>query len=462
MILDIVKTIFFSVSNAVIFRNLASFQGSVLDLLAHEENIKTIVLVRKGQKLPFEFGAHPNILIEEIDENIKRNIIQNAFYFFFSFLIFTDTTKLVSSYGVRADKPRPLWRFWNYPLKIFISKTFGKSEWVKKVLAPKIYLWLFPERLYKNLFEKYRPDLAFLPNICIWPNDLQLLVEAKRRGIKTVGMHGNWDHFSKYFIPFQTDKMLVWSEPVKEEAIKFQSYEQKSVEVVGGPHVDYFIGEASRESRQDFLKRLGFAPDSIVILFASQGPYSLDGADLVEMILNWIRVGELDKKTRLIIRPHPSGIMEKEKYERFQGDPLVYFDSAKDCQLLPGFRHYINVLRHADLLITTYSTVGPDGVLMDRPVIVAGFDGYKKRPIYQSVRRHKNFTHYQLISKIGGIRIVEQQAEFLPAIKDYLANPKRDATERAILRRKIFGWTEGKNSARVIDVIKKTLYNERK
>ena len=458
MIFGTVKTIFFSVSNVAIFRNLASFQGSVLNLLSRDENIKTIVLVRRGSKLPFDFAGRPNILIEEIEENIKRNLIQNAFYFFFSFLIVTDTTKLVSSYGVRADKPRPLWRFWNYPLKIFISKTFGQSEWIKKIFAPKIYLWLFPERLYKELFDKYKPVLAFLPNICIWPNDLQLLVEAKRQGIKTVGMHGNWDHFSKYFIPFQTHRMLVWSEPVKAEAVKFQSYEPQSVAVVGGPHVDYFVGEASRESRGDFLKRLNFPPDSILILFASQGPYSLDGADLVEMILNWIRAGELNAKIRLIIRPHPSGIMEKEKYERFRGDPLVYFDSAKDCQLLPGFKHYINVLRHADLLVTTYSTVGPDGALMDRPVIVAGFDGYKQRPIYQSVRRHKNFTHYQLISKIGGIKIAERRAEFLPAIKNYLVRPECDAAERAILRREVFGFTDGKNSARIVSEIKKKLY----
>lgn len=457
MISDIVKTIFFSVSNVAIFRNLASFRGSVLDLLSRDENIRTIVLIRKGSKLPFAFIDRPNVAVEEIDENIKRHVIQNAFYFFFSFLIFTDTTKLVSSYGVRADKPRALWRYWNFPLKILISKTFGKSEWFKKIMVPKIYLKLFPERPYKKLFEKYQPDLAFLPNICIWPNDLQLLVEAKRQGIKTIGMHGNWDHFSKYFIPFQTDKMLVWSEPVKAEAVKFQSYEPASVAVSGGPHVDYFIGEESKELREDFLKRLNFPSDSRIILFASQGPYSLDGADLVEMILNWIRAGELDKKTRLIIRPHPSGIMEKEKYERFRGDPLVYFDSAKDCQLLPGFKHYINVLRHADLVVTTYSTVGPDAALMDRPVIVAGFDGYKQRPIYQSVRRHKNFTHYQMISKIGGIKIVERRAEFLPAIKNYLAQPECDMAERAILRREIFGFTDGKNSARIMEEIKKQI-----
>jgi len=96
---------------------------------------------------------------------------------------------------------------------------------------------------------------------------------------------------------------------------------------------------------------------------------------------------------------------------------------------------------------------------MDRPVIVAGFDGYKQRPIYQSVRRHKNFTHYQLISKIGGIKIVEQRAEFLPAIKNYLAHPECDAAERAILRHEVFGFTDGKNSARIVSEIKKKLYD---
>ncbi len=447
------KTIFFSISNGGIARNYASFSGSVLDLLCQKDDIRVVVLVRRKETVPERFRNSNKCIIEEIEESLKKNVVQKLFYFFFSFLIFTDTTGLVSSYGVRADKPRSLVGFWNYPIKVFVAKVFGRSQWVKKTFVPTVYLKLFRERPYKRLFDTYKPNMVFLPNVCAWPNDLHLLIEAKRQEVTTVGMHGSWDHFSKYFAPFQPDRLLVWSEPVKYEAVYFQGYNPLNVEVVGGPHVDFFVDTENIEPRPRFLKRLGFPDDAIIILYASQGPYSLDGADLVEMILRWIEDGNLDSRTRIIIRPHPSGILEKEKYEHFRGNSLIYFGVADNWQSIGGFKHYVNVLYHADVVVTTYSTVGPDGVLMDRPVIIAGFDGYKRRPMYQSVRRHKQFTHYQMISKIGGIRIVERREDFLRTIKDCLTNPKRDAVERSILREKVFGFTDGRNSSRIIDRI---------
>jgi len=63
------------------------------------------------------------------------------------------------------------------------------------------------------LFNKYKPDLVFLPDVHSI-QDVTVLREAKRQKIKTIGMPGSWDHFPKRFEPLRVDKLMVWNEVI--------------------------------------------------------------------------------------------------------------------------------------------------------------------------------------------------------------------------------------------------------
>ena len=445
------KTIFISIPNAIAHRNYALFERSVLDLLACDKNIRTVVLSRRGilPELLEKFRYSENVVVEEYDESQKKNFIQRVFIFFYSYLIFTPTTKLVSSYGVRSDRPRPLVRFWNYPIKLFIANVLGKSGYIKESLVPRLYTLIFNKRSYGYLFDKYKPDAVFLTNICTWPQDLEFLVEARLRSVRAVGMVANWDHLSKYYVPFRPDKLLVWSNPIKNEALKYQGYKQENIKIVGAPYVDFFLDKNNIMSRSEFLAKVNFPADSKVITFCSQGPYSLDGPDLVDMILNWIKAGDLPKNLRVIIRPHPHGFRESEKYLQFKESPLVYIDVLEKLSSMPYALNYLNVLYHADIVLTTYSTIAAESTIFDRPTVIASFDGYKQRPIFQSVRRHRNFTHFQHILSFGAILVAESPKQLLESLKTYLASPEKERRERLLLREEIFGYTDQGNGRRI-------------
>ena len=445
------KTIFISIPNAIAHRNYALFERSVLDLLACDKNIRTVVLSRRGvlPELLEKFRQRENVVVEEYDESQKKNFIQRAFIFFYSYLIFTPTTKLVSSYGVRSDRPRPLMRFWNYPIKLFIANVLGESEYIKESLVPRLYALIFNKRPYYYLFDKYNPDVVFLTNICTWPLDLEFLVEAKLKSVRTVGMVANWDHLSKYYVPFRPDKLLVWSNPIKDEALKYQGYKKENIKIVGAPHTDFFLDKNNVVSRSEFLTKVNFPQDSKLITFCSQGPYSLDGPDLVQMILNWIKAGDLPKNLRLIIRPHPHGLNEVKKYLPFKESSFVYIDTLEKLSSMPYALNFVNVLYHADIVLTTYSTIAADATIFDRPTVIASFDGYKNRPIFQSVRRHRNFTHFQHILKFGAISVAESPKQLLESLKIYLASPEKDRENRLKLREEVFGYFDRQNSGRI-------------
>jgi len=450
------KTIFFSIPDDIIFKNFASFSGSVLDILSEDPDVRIIAIFNKGQVSEAR-SLKGNLVIEEIDEVLSKNPLQRAFSFFYSYLIFTKTTRLVSSYGVRSDKPRPLIRYYNYPLKIFIANVFGKSQWIRDKVVPALYMRIFSNyRPYKQLFEKYKPDLVFTPSVCLWPADLELLVESRRQGTKTLGMPGNWDHLSKYYIPFKPDKLLVWSSPVKDEASRYQFYDPNTVEIVGAPQVDFLAKKENLMTRGEFLAKHNFPLDSIIITYASQGPYSIDGSDYVDMMLKWIEEGKLDAKTRIIVRRHPKAMSEKGMYEHFRDNPLISLDSIEYDSIMEGVLNFTNTLGHSDVIVTTYSSIATDSSIWDKPVIITSFDGYKKRPMHQSVRRHRNFTHFQDVIKTGGVKITESPEEFLTAIQEYAKDPLKDAIGRERLRKAVFGFFDGASSARVCKKIKES------
>lgn len=447
------KTIFVSLSSKIFARTYALIPDSVVDLLGKNKDLRIVLLSPKSlvtASLQEKFTA-PNFLIIEYPERPHKNILQRAFHFFYSFLIFTPTTKLVSSYGVRADRPRPLWRYWNHPFKWFIANVLGKSDWIKEKMVPYLYPRLFVERPYKYLFEKYRPDLVFITDICVW--DLEFLVEAKRWGIRTIGMPANWDHLSKYYIPFKPDRLLVWSDQVKREALDYQGYRGDFVRIVGAPHLDFLLRDGTIYSRKKFLEKFNFPESVKLISYFSQGPYSLDGADYIDMLLKMIKEESLDKKIRIIIRPHPHAIHERGKYTPFDKNHLIGMDNVGDWDSLSHVQHYANLLYHSDVIVTTYSSVAAEGSIFDRPTIIAGFDGYKNRSIYQSVRRHRRFTHFRDVLATGGVRETKSPDEFLAAVKEYLARPQNDHGGRFKLRQEIFGYSDGKSSQRICNEI---------
>ena len=449
------KTIFFSVSNLPVYRNFVLLPESIVHLFGLEKDLSVVLLVKKGtlaDQLRARFNA-PNYIIEEIKENQKKSWLGRAFFFFFSYLIFTDTTKLVSSYGVRADKPRPLWKYWNFPFKRLIASTFGRSRLVRETLVPTLYRKIFSNRPYAYLFEKYKPDLVFFANVCIWPLDMELLAEAKNWGAKSIGMPANWDHLSKYYVPFKPDKLLVWSKQVSSEAFQFQYYTKNQVKIVGAPQIDFMIKKDNFMPREEFLKKVNFPPSSRVLSFFSQGPYSLDGADLVDMILRWIQSNKLPQDLYILIRPHPSGLFEKEKYLPFRNNPKVHIDETEHWSSIDGLKYYINLLYHSDIMLTTYSSIATEASIYDRPTIIANFDGYKQRPFYQSVRRHARFTHFQYLLPLGGIKVTNSPDELCAAINAYLDYSERDHDARMRLREEVFGFFDEKNSERIRDEV---------
>lgn len=462
------KTIFFTVSSTPSFRNLFFLPGCVFEkilaLLKTRDDLRFVFLIPEELLQKFIYRIQPHLsdlcIVESIAVNKNFTIGQRLFRFFYSYLIYTGTTHLLSSMGTRPDEMRPGSRFLA-PLKMGIAYTFGRWRPVKIKLIPFLFNRVFPDRPFAALFERYRPQGMFLPNIYSWFDTL-LAREAAERRIKTLGMVANWDHIDKYFIPFRAEKFLAQSAQVKDGAVRAQAYGEQEVELVGYPYFDFVWAKEYVVKRDEFLARWDFPPDARVLLYISGSSYCPDEPEVIEEILRQMESGRFPPETRLIIRPYLGGRFkdkdfDEKKFNRFEEHPAVRMYRRESWSNVEETIAFLNIMAHSDVVMSAFSTAALEVSLFDRPLISIGFDGYHRRPFHRSVRRFEYFTHFQDVFLTGAVRVVRNFPQLFAAICGYLENPGLDSEKRARMRDLMCYKLDGKASERILEAVMKTV-----
>lgn len=460
-------TIFITLSTTAVYRNLIFFPGSVVDrlrkILTERKDLRLVFIVPskdllKYQKL-FAEDLGERWRIEQVAVSYPRTFLQKLFYFFYSYFIYTGTTWQLATLGVRPDEPPAGGKFKRYlaPLKYGIAHTFGRSQFMREKFVPFLYLKIFRERPFLALFERYRPDIIFISHI-YGRLDTELLAEAKRRSIKTIGMASNWDHYDKYYLPFKADKLMVQSEQMKDFAMRYQGYGSERIIIVGYPYFDFMVNPEYGRPREAVLAELGFPQGSKFILYVSGSAYCPDEPDIMERILEWADAGVWGKDMRMVIRPYQGGRandkeFDEKKYNRFESRPRVFFYRKEFWGDMERSIQFVNILRHADAVIAVYSTMMIEALVFDRPLVGIGFDGYKKRPFRKSIKRFAAREHFQDVWRSGAVWMTESFKELREALQTYLQNPSRHAAERARLRQRVSGPLDGRSSERIVEEI---------
>lgn len=464
------KTIFITLSAPAVFRNLFFFPGSVFDKL--KDAVKTSNNLRVVIVIPMQFydkyqpffseklvGLENKIFIESVRLPIKKNIVQKFFYFFYSYLIYTGTTKLLATMGARADEPPAGGKRYLAFLKKLISITFGKSRFIKLKAVPYLFLRIFKERPFSDLFDKYRPDIVFSPHIYDW-FEAHFLAEAKRRNIKTIGMPAGWDHLDKYYLPFHVDYLLAQSDQVKDMAIEYQSYAPENIIPVGYSHFDFITEKGYLMPRGEILKSLGFPDNAKIILYISGSAYCPDEPDVIETMLRWADEDKFGFDVRMVIRPYlgprnRDRAFDSQKFAQFENHPRVVFYKRENWADIEKSIYFINILYHADVVIAVYSTAVLEAAALDRPLIAVVFDGYQMRPYHRSIKRFEHLEHFKDVFKIGALRMARDFNDLFKFLDDYLHNSELDKEKRELLREKVCYKLDGLASQRILDVILK-------
>lgn len=450
------KTIFVVLFSNVVVENFA-IPGGVLDTLIATRAPGTRLVFLTGEPLlpHLDRFRQTDVVIEVIEKVVPRGLIQKLFYFFYSYLIFTDTTRILATFGARVDVPPGARNRHVALIKQAIARTAGRLSWVKLSLVPWLYNRIFRTRPYRALFNAYEPDAVFLPNIGFFP-DIECAAEARRQGIISIGMPSNWDHLNKYYIPVHTDVLLVQNEPMREEAIELHEYQPEHIRIVGFPQFDMYQHPEYLMSRDDFCRTYGIPPENKLILFISGAAYSQDEPDILHAIFSWEQSGQLDFPVTLMIRPYVVARdlkREQQKYHTLNNEPGIVFNWRRGADSFENKRYFMSMLYHADVIISIFSTTAIEAALFDKPTITIGFDGHKKRPYHESIVRLEDMSHFKHVLSTGGVEVARSFEHLRRLLTMYLKEPTLGQKARRSLVERMCYRVDAEASKRVAEAV---------
>ncbi|MFH1820685.1 MAG: CDP-glycerol glycerophosphotransferase family protein [Candidatus Nealsonbacteria bacterium] len=452
------KTIFITISRGLIARNI--LQTDVFSILK-KAGLRIVLLTPAYQDKRFleEFKDN-NVFIERLIEP-KLSFFEKIFSLIHRGLIYNSTIDIHWRYGVFSPKETT---YFNYIVKKIIFKPLSLFPFLREV-ARWFDLKLFSSKLHSDLFEKYNPSLVFATSVA-FDGDSAVLKEARSRHIPTVGMAKSWDNFCKNTFRVKVDKLIVWSEFMKEQAIEYQNYSPQNIYISGIPQLDHYTNREKIQNRQDFFQKIGADPDKRLILFGSEGRYFQESPEVVEILNSFISGKLLNESCQILIRPHIAHNDDIKRFELFRGKPNIILDDS--FQPAQAFKdptdyskeqmvHLATSLYHCDVLIASASTLILDGAAFDKPMINIGFDGFQKKPYSQSIIRQYDTAYYKGIVDTDAAWIVKSQEELLQALNSYLADPAIRSQEREELRQKFCYKIDGKSGERIAEYILKNL-----
>ena len=315
----------------------------------------------------------------------------------------------------------------------------------------------------ERLFDEYRPVLVVCANPGLVFSELPLMRTARRRGVTCMAIDASWDNFTNKLLPVrQVDRLVVWNDLMKTQAVSLHGYRPDAVRVAGAPQFDVHFKPQARASRDEFFKRIGADPSRKLIALTTTPRVLYRHHDHVLRVLaQAIERGPLSG-AQVLVRLHPRD--EVDSYREFAGVPHIIIEKpfrtsvmvadGLAIDVMPEHqRHLGDTLSHADVVVNVASTITIEACIFDTPVVNISFDGPEDEPYVRSARRYYKFTHYVNITNRNAVRVAESPEAMVEAVARYLADPALDAEGRRQVVADQCQFTDGRSASRVIAAV---------
>ncbi len=208
----------------------------------------------------------------------------------------------------RVRTPGGLLRVLRWPL----LRTSAGRRLVSRALNNVDYA-MPPSPAIERFLDEQRPDLVIITPLVgvVASSQLDLLRSAKSRRVPAAVCVWSWDHLSsKAIIRDLPDRLFVWNDVQKHEAIAMHAVPSDRVIVTGAQCFDRWFDRRPARGRDEFARRVGLPDDRPYILWVCSALFPGSPSE-AEYVMRWaahLRASG-DPRVRdaaILVRPHPS------------------------------------------------------------------------------------------------------------------------------------------------------------
>jgi len=161
-----------------------------------------------------------------------------------------------------------------------------------------------------------RPDVVLItPLVDIGSLQVSHMAAARTLGLRVVLPVGSWDHLSsKSLLRDIPDRVIVWNESQRREAVDLHGVPAGRVVVTGAQAYDQWFGRGPVRPRSEFCHRVGLPADRPFLLYACSSLFrgTVYEPAFVEQWIQAVRASD-DPRVRdlpILVRPHPARLDE--------------------------------------------------------------------------------------------------------------------------------------------------------
>lgn len=449
------KTVFIPIFQGVEAKNI--LRTDIYKNLIADKDVRLVLFVKSHERADFYKKEFNNERIcYEVVDSPARSFLDRFFGSLKFKLINTKTIDLRRRMKLQEDK-----NYFSYIINLLFNKIFAKKA-VRK-LVRRLDFWLVRNRPLKEYFDKYNPDLVIAAHLF---DDIEVdfVREAKRRGIRTLGFINSWDKLTaRCMIRLLPDKMIVYNNVVKNEALKYADMKEENVIVTGIPQYDIHINRKPL-SRGEFFAKKGLDQNKKLIVYAPMGKtFSDTDWDIIDLLRESIEDNQI-KNAQLLVRFQPNDFFDEDELKKRPGliydRPGIRFSSKRGVDwdmTFDDIKHLSDTLANMDVLVCYASSMSIDAAIFDKPVININFEIKKHKLMSKAPTYFYKMEHYEKALRSGGIRLVNSKAELLDWINKYLSNPSIDKDGRMRLVLQQCWKLDGKAGKRIAEAVLKEI-----
>lgn len=226
-----------------------------------------------------------------------------------------------------------------------------------------------------------RPDVVVLtPLVVLKTVQLDLLRAARVLGIPTVWAVASWDHLSsKGLLHDCPDRVLVWNEIQRDEAVRLHGVPPQRVVITGAPVFDEWFDRTPSVSREAFCGRAGLDPDRPYVLYVGSALFegSPSEAAFARSWIEAVRSRPALAGVGALFRPHFKRAADWERLD-LRGIPnAAVWPPKGEVPVDAGSREaYFDSMFHATAVVGLNTSALIEAAVVGRPVLTVLLDQF--------------------------------------------------------------------------------------
>ena len=224
------------------------------------------------------------------------------------------------------------------------------------------------------LFDTWSPDVLLVtPLLYFGSRQVDYVRCARRRGIRSVLGVGSWDHLTtKGLIHELPDRILVWNELQRTEAVELHGARPDQVVVTGAQAYDHWFATCPSTTREQFCARAGIPSERPFLLYLCSSPFITPYE--VASVRRWIEAirtssDETLRTAGILIRPHPQNAAQWSDVEvSALGDVAIWPRAGANPIGADARREYYDSMYHSHAVVGVNTSALIESAIVGRGV----------------------------------------------------------------------------------------------